>query len=315
MPTYNHEPYIAKAIEGVVQQKTTFPVELIIGEDCSTDGTRAIVLDYEKKYPDLIRVIAFDENVGVVENSAQIREACRGSAYVAVCEGDDYWTDPLKLDKQVSFLEGHREYALCCHSVRVLCEGVARVKRWVEFDRETFSFEDIVNNHFIPSMSVMYRREAMPEWPNWTRECMSGDLVMELLVLDKGLGYFMLDVMGTKIDHPGGATRVAGRYEFLIPNVVSMYKHLNIFTEKRHQKVLFQRIAELSLPLATKNLKSGKPVKFLRFLLDSVRHDRGVLMQTRIAKSFARTLLFPFNRAPFCTRPAEVPMRDGTRSL
>ncbi len=106
MITYNHAPYIAEAIEGVLRQKTSFPFELVIGEDCSTDGTREIVFDYQKKFPEIIRVITSEKNVGSRKNGLRTAAACRGK-YIAFCEGDDYWHNPFKLQKQVDFLEGH----------------------------------------------------------------------------------------------------------------------------------------------------------------------------------------------------------------
>lgn len=109
--TYNHGKYIKYCIEGVLMQKTTFPFEFIIGEDCSTDETREIVFEYAKKYPDIIRVITADYNVGSKANGRRCIRACRGK-YMAICEGDDYWIDPYKLQKQVDFLEEHPEYVL-----------------------------------------------------------------------------------------------------------------------------------------------------------------------------------------------------------
>ena len=117
--TYQHAHYIRDCIEGVLMQKTTFPVEYVIGEDCSTDGTREIVLEYAKKYPDKIRVVTADRNVGLKANAERCRKALRGK-YAALCEGDDYWTDPLKLQKQVEFLEANPGYVMCYHAHRVL---------------------------------------------------------------------------------------------------------------------------------------------------------------------------------------------------
>jgi len=108
MITYNHAPFIKQAIEGVLQQKTNFPFELVIGEDCSTDGTREIVFEYQKKHPDIIRVITSDKNVGMKKNGYRTTKACRGK-YIAFCEGDDYWHHPDKLQKQVNYLESHTE--------------------------------------------------------------------------------------------------------------------------------------------------------------------------------------------------------------
>ena len=111
MVTYNHELYIAQAIEGVLQQETDFPFELVIGEDCSTDGTRKIVFNYQKKHPDIIRVITSDKNVGGRKNFFRTVKACRGK-YLAFCEGDDYWHHSQKLQKQVDYMEAHPEVGL-----------------------------------------------------------------------------------------------------------------------------------------------------------------------------------------------------------
>jgi glycosyltransferase involved in cell wall biosynthesis len=111
MVTYNHQAYIAQAIEGVLQQQTTFPFELVIGEDCSTDRTREIVLEYQKKYPSIIRVITSERNVGIKKNVYRTFKVCRGK-YLAFCEGDDYWHVSHKLQKQLNYMESHSECGL-----------------------------------------------------------------------------------------------------------------------------------------------------------------------------------------------------------
>ena len=98
------ENFIKDAIEGILMQKTSFPIELIIGEDCSTDNTRKIVEDYEEKYPNLIFAQYSEKNLGMMNNFFNVLQAAVGK-YIALCEGNDYWTDPLKLQKQVYFLE------------------------------------------------------------------------------------------------------------------------------------------------------------------------------------------------------------------
>jgi len=111
MLTYNHAPYIQQAIEGVLEQKTTFPFELVIGEDCSTDGTREIVFSYQKKYPDIICVVTSEKNVGLKKNGIRTGKACKGK-YIAFCEGDDYWHNPEKLQMQVELLEANPDVSL-----------------------------------------------------------------------------------------------------------------------------------------------------------------------------------------------------------
>lgn len=120
--TYNHAPYIRECIDGFLMQKTNFPIEIIINDDCSTDGTTEIIKEYAAKYPNIIHPIYHDEN--------QYQKGIRGmfqkfvipharGKYIALCEGDDYWTDPLKLQKQVDFLESHPEYSMVFHNAIV----------------------------------------------------------------------------------------------------------------------------------------------------------------------------------------------------
>ncbi len=115
--TYNHEPYIAKTIEGVLMQQVNFPIEYIIAEDCSTDDTRKICEEYVAKYPDLINLLPSEHNLGAKENEYRAMKIAKGK-YIAFCEGDDYWTDPLKLQKQVDFLESHPDYSVTFHRCR-----------------------------------------------------------------------------------------------------------------------------------------------------------------------------------------------------
>ncbi len=117
MITYNHEPYIRDAIEGVVSQRTDFSFELIIGEDCSTDRTRNIVLEYQKRYPAIIRILTSEKNVGMFDNGRRTRYACRG-AYIAYCEGDDYWTDDHKLQEQIEAMRRHPECEVSFHPAK-----------------------------------------------------------------------------------------------------------------------------------------------------------------------------------------------------
>lgn len=111
MITYNHEAFIRRAIEGVLSQQCDFTFELVIGEDCSTDGTRDIVTEYQKKYPDIIRLVTSETNVGMKKNGVRTFMACRGK-YVAYCEGDDYWQRKDKLQIQAEYLEAHAECGL-----------------------------------------------------------------------------------------------------------------------------------------------------------------------------------------------------------
>lgn len=121
MLAYNHEKYIRQAIESVLMQKVNFKYEIIIGEDCSPDHTREIVKEYEEKYPDIVKPIYHERNVGSAKNGVAIRENCSGK-YIAYLEGDDYWTDENKLQLQFDFLEKNPQYVAVYHNVTCVNE-------------------------------------------------------------------------------------------------------------------------------------------------------------------------------------------------
>src|SRR5215472_6507437 len=112
MIAYNRELLIAQAIESVLMQETTFVVELVIGEDCSTDGTRRIVQAFARQYPNVIRALLAEQNLGISRNYEAVRHACRGK-YIAWLDGDDYWRTPQKLQKQVTFMEANGHFSMC----------------------------------------------------------------------------------------------------------------------------------------------------------------------------------------------------------
>ena len=120
--TYDHERYVAQAIESVLMQQTDFEVELVIGEDCSTDSTRALAQQYEKRYPGRVRVLTPSSNLGVMPNLMATMFACEGE-YIALVEGDDHWTDVTKLQMQADMLRANPNHAFCFHDAETFVDG------------------------------------------------------------------------------------------------------------------------------------------------------------------------------------------------
>jgi glycosyltransferase involved in cell wall biosynthesis len=138
-----------------MMQQTSFAFEVIIGEDCSTDDTRSIVREFERKYPGIIKPIYHEKNVGPQRNAYEFCWPKLTGKYIAVCEGDDYWTDPLKLQKQVDFLEENNDFVLCFHEVRTVNESDEVLREEVGEFRE-FDWKSILCQH-IATMSVVFR--------------------------------------------------------------------------------------------------------------------------------------------------------------
>jgi len=175
MVTYNHASHIAKAIEGVLGQETDFPFELVIGEDCSTDGTREIVFEHQKRHPDIIRVITSQENVGAKNNARRTQSACRGR-YVAYCEGDDYWHHTRKLQIQVEYLEAHPEVGLVHSDADVHLVGTGKtIRSYFKSEGRRQNHQDvlralIVREYRTHTCTMVIRRTLLQELRNECEE-------------------------------------------------------------------------------------------------------------------------------------------------
>lgn len=201
--TYNHENYIAQCLEGILMQRTTFPFEVIVGEDCSTDGTRAVVADYARRFPGHIRALLHDTNLGGQKNSFLNHQACRGK-YHAMTEGDDYWIDPLKLQRQVDFMEAHPEVSLCFHNALILNERHAATRLYFERPfQQILAFDDIYSQA-LPTASVMARADILASLPEWRLKIWCGDLLFRLWCLHHGSFAYLDRIMSVYRRHATG---------------------------------------------------------------------------------------------------------------
>ena len=205
MVTYNHEKYISQAIKGVLMQKTNFAIQLVIGEDCSTDATREICLRYKEKYPDIIKLVLQEKNVGSKQNAIDTLTACDGK-YIASCDGDDYWTDKHKLQKQVDFLEANPDFNICCHNAIHLNESKKILITPKTLITTEFTQEDIANHNFILTLTVVYRAAAVcvDKLPQGFFNSKSSDFFIFMLVSQYGKIKYLPDIMAVYRRHDAG---------------------------------------------------------------------------------------------------------------
>lgn len=200
MLAYNHEKFIAQAIDGVIAQLCDFPIELIIGEDCSTDSTGEIVRDYRSRYPALIRILTSEINVGMTANAARCIRATRGD-YIAICEGDDYWVDPAKLARQVSLMDAMPDVALTCHAVNRVDASDGRRTRIQRPARKSrlLSTRELIlgDGDFIPTCSILARRALFTNRPAWRLQAPVGDYPLVLNAAQVGCVAYQDRVMAT----------------------------------------------------------------------------------------------------------------------
>jgi glycosyltransferase involved in cell wall biosynthesis len=178
MVTYNHERYLAQAIESVLQQRVRTTFELIIYEDCSTDGTREIALDYQRRFPEIVRVLYSNANVGMAENVRRGIAAYRGR-YCAGLDGDDFWTDPDKLQKQFEALENHPDLDLCITRGHRFFEDGTTQPDWDYGDADRIVPQTQLLRRpgiIAPSGSMFYRTRVIHDCPDWIFEAPVIDL-------------------------------------------------------------------------------------------------------------------------------------------
>ncbi len=203
--TYDHARFIAQAIESVLIQQTSFPFELVIGEDCSTDGTREIVEEYAERNPETIRTVLPEHNLGHGEIFRLALEATRGE-FIAYLDGDDYWTSPLKLAEQVAFLEENGDCACCFHDVSLIYDDAGLPSGTVspELGEERFTLEQIVMECFVPAPAMMFRREVAEALPDWIFESAWIDWMIHIRAAQIGpLGYLPKPLAAYRV-HSGG---------------------------------------------------------------------------------------------------------------
>jgi glycosyltransferase involved in cell wall biosynthesis len=203
--TYNHERFIGQAIEGFLVQKTDFPCELVIADDCSTDGTREVIRRYWEKDRDRIRVLLNRRNIGAWRTVARAYKACRGQ-YVATVEGDDYWTSPDKLQRQADLLDRHPDYAMCFHSVQMVWDDGSRetILYRPQQIKATYTLRDLWGGNFIGSCSPMYRRGVFGDFPVWYYSMPVGDWCHHILHAQHGDVGYIDEPMAVYRQHGGG---------------------------------------------------------------------------------------------------------------
>ena len=206
--SYNHEKYIAQCLESILSQKGDFEMEVIIGDDASTDNTRQIAEQFQAQHPEIVTLLPPDKNLGISKNLKRCLDACTGD-YIAICEGDDYWTDTYKLQKQKEFLEEHDECSMCFSAFFILFEETAilelhRDQSFLKHD--FFTTEDLIERNSIGNFSCcMYRKSVVEKIPREIFEITIADWMFNMACGQFGKIGFIRDWMSVYRKHALGA--------------------------------------------------------------------------------------------------------------
>lgn len=248
-PTYNHEAFIGDAIEGVLSQKTEFKYELIIHEDASTDRTAEIVKEYADRYPELIRVIWQKENqFSKYDIMGKYMMPLVRGRYFALCEGDDYWTDDRKLQKQIDFLESHQDYSMCMHNAVKLYMRTGEKVLLDTFPRDgTYSQEEQIKaglgSDFPATASYVFRTDLYLEMPSFFSEPRIIDYFLRQYYASRGKVYYFQKPMSVyRVMVPNSyKTKTVENQAFCNEhtiNTIRFMEKLDVYTEGKYHELL-----------------------------------------------------------------------------
>jgi len=279
--TYNHEKFIRKAIESVLNQKVNFRFEIIIGDDCSSDGTPAILQEYQKKYPEIIQLILhprrYKEIPGRTNNLTNLY-ACRGK-YIAMLDGDDYWINEDKLQRQVDFLEDNPDFSLSFHNAINFSEE-NKFESFLQNEKyKVLEFRSIYDQHFIasgssimPASSIVFRNNLNSELPDWFRKISSADYALTLIITSEGLAKFFKDIYSA---YRRNEHNFSSKHKSTYGQFSNQWKQILIF-EKQFKNLDFSKRKGLicynySALCAEKN----SYWKMLLYMFKAIRYDKG----------------------------------------
>lgn len=254
--TYNHANYIEQALDSILSQQTNFSFEIVIGDDCSTDGTTEIVKRYADKYPNIVRAYIHPENLTQYGlpgkyNFTHAFYQCRGE-YIIHIEGDDYYIDNLKFQKQADYLDAHPKLSACFHNALMKFEdGSGREDYNINPpDQKTpITVNDLLAEReiwFMATASVMIRKSVIGDrFPDWFFETKSGDIPLYVMLSDHAPIGYLPDVMSVYRRNTAGMSYTDSNFnwEFLL-NRIKMYENLNRHTTGRYQRQIYPFLSE-----------------------------------------------------------------------
>jgi glycosyltransferase involved in cell wall biosynthesis len=308
MITYNHEKFIGEAIESIVSQDVNFEFELVIGEDCSKDNTRAVCERYAKQYPTIIKLLPSDRNYGPMGNTIRTLEACSGK-YIAMCEGDDYWTDKHKLQKQVDFLEANPDFTMCFANVTIKDElgwDWTDEMYYPRCTKNMYTIEDFILSkmNIMPTATVVFRNLLPKPLPEFFRDAVAGDTIIQLLIADKGKAKYLDEKMAVYRNHEGGTTKSKETIERSAASLKKAYENTNKFLGYKYDKIFRERFLEMAkirLIWGAREKKGMDRLKhYFKFMPDYIKYSKKINLKELIYYHmvlFSPSLLKPLNSA------------------
>jgi glycosyltransferase involved in cell wall biosynthesis len=272
--TYNHEKFVAKTLDSLLDQKTTFDYEIIVGDDCSKDRTRDILKEYQSRYPDKIKLLLHPKNLGLNGrfNALATFRMAKGE-YIAQFDGDDFTISNLKLQKQVDMLDQNPQYIACFHNALVQYDDInADSYLFCDLDVDKVTLDDLIGEDercFIATSSLMFKRLDLlhnPD-PSWTERSTSGDIPRNILFASRGPIGYIPETMVVYRKNLGGASFVDDyqNSEF-IKNRIELYSNIDKHFNYKYHRLLKRNIA-----------------RYYRMLLDARQYQKSYFRRAGLA--------------------------------
>ena len=276
--TYNHEKFIRQALDSVLMQDVDFEYEIVVGEDCSTDRTRDILLEYQDKYPAKFRLLLPTENQGLIRNFVRTYRSCKGE-YVATLDGDDYWTSPDKLKWQVDFLDHHRDFSMCFHTVKHFYDEDENKPGFLfpKNPENISGIKDLLVSNFIPTCSVVFRNKIFGEFPDWYYTLGMEDWPLYILIAQHGKIRHLDRVMGAYRMHSGSLWS-SKKEIYTYEEDIKFYQCVNAHLKFKYNRMIRKSLAEYYLKLALlhteeDNISSARKYAVRSFVLHPFDKD------------------------------------------
>jgi glycosyltransferase involved in cell wall biosynthesis len=295
--TYNHELYIREAIDSFLMQETNFDFEIVISDDCSTDRTAQIISEYVKKAPNRFNFQTSKHNIGSENNFKKTLSLCKGK-YIAICDGDDYWTDRNKLQKQVDFLEQNKEFVLNCHRTLFYYQ---KNDSFEEKDEHLFNktnnliitIDNLFNPFIIPTNSIVFKKDVI-EFKKLSTKKNVKDIFLFSMLLDKGNGICFQDNMSVYRVHESGIWSMQSEEKKLTENAYTALSLHQYFKRKHNSIILLSLYSLKNLINVTENNKIKKKwaVKLLLYHLNELKRIEKIELLKLIIYGKYKKILF-----------------------
>lgn len=262
---YNHEPFIRQCLEGFLMQKCNFDYEIVLGEDCSTDNSREIILEYANKFPGKFKLLLHDKNIGASQNQKIVFENCTGK-YIALCEGDDYWTDPLKLQKQVDFLDKQKEVVCLMHNAVLINNGrLEKQRKYTNNNMLNYiTTEELFKGNSFPTCSLFFRNILLAKDFNILAKFSVGDWPLLLILSRKGKIYFENSTMATyRIHDMGEYSKLNYISKFELNQLLRVQIHKYFDCNKYERKLIIKSKREAFISFILQELRTKNIITIL----------------------------------------------------